>query len=74
MKNGNIQSFHDLKTRQWWSHSKFVEYHFVLPPKTTIKTAHDIWDKINGKIKSIDKNCDWSIMWHIDYKDDSLKK
>jgi len=66
-----FDSYHCLKTRSWWSKDKFVEFHFVMPPNTTILKAHEIWDEIEEKIKKINPKYNWHIVWHIDPYDDS---
>jgi cation diffusion facilitator family transporter len=71
VKNKKIQSYHCLKTRSGWSKEKFVEFHFVMDPETTILEAHEIWDEIEEKIKKLDKKADWYIVWHVDPYDDS---
>jgi len=69
-----IDWFHDLKTRASWSHDKFVEFHLVLPPETTILDSHTIWDEIEEKIREINKNYNWNFIYHLDYYDDSKKE
>jgi cation diffusion facilitator family transporter len=71
VKNKKIDSYHCLKTRSWGSHDKFIEFHFVMDPKTTILEAHDIWDEIEEQIKKLDKKSIWHIVWHVDPYDDS---
>ncbi len=71
LKNKKINSYHCLKTRAWGSHDKFVEFHFVMDPDTTILKAHKIWDEIEEKIRKLDKNSIWHIVWHVDPYDDS---
>ena len=66
-----FESYHCLKTRAWWSKDKFVEFHFVMNPDTTILKAHNVWDEIEEEIKKLDKNADWHIIWHVDPYDDS---
>ena len=73
VKNKLIQNFHDFKTRAWWSKIKFVEFHMVLPPETTILKAHHIWDIIEDNIKNINKEYNWEIVYHVDTFDDSKK-
>ena len=68
-----IKSWHDLKTRKWWRY-KFVEYHFVVDPNTTVKEAHDIWDMIAEQIKKLDPNSEWEVIYHPDREDDSKCK
>ncbi len=71
LKISKAESFHWLKTRAWWSKDKFVEFHFVMNPETTILEAHNLWDKMEEEIKKLDKNSIWHIVWHIDPYDDS---
>ena len=66
-----INSYHCLKTRAGGSNDKFVEFHFVLDPETSILKAHQIWDEIEKEIKKIDKDASWHIIWHVDPYDDS---
>ena len=71
LKTWKIDSYHCLKTRAWWSKDKFVEFHFVLNPKTTILEAHDLWAEIEEEIKKLDTKSNWHIVWHVDPYDDS---
>jgi cation diffusion facilitator family transporter len=71
VKNKSFESYHCLKTRAWGSKDKFVEFHFVMDPKTTILEAHELWDKIEEEIKKLDKNSKWHVVWHVDPYDDS---
>jgi len=73
VKNKTIKGFHDFKTRAGWSHDKFVEFHFILPPETTIKESHDIWDIIEEKISKINEKANWNFVYHVDHFDDSEK-
>ena len=66
-----FDSYHCLKTRAGGSNDKFVEFHFVMDPETTILQAHDLWDKIENEIKKIDSSDNWHIIWHADPYDDS---
>jgi len=69
--NKKFESYHCLKTRAWWSYDKFVEFHFVMPPETTIMQSHTLWDEIEEEIKKINTNYNWHIVWHVDPFDDS---
>ena len=73
VENKQIQNFHDLKTRAGWSKSKFIEFHFVMPPETTILEAHSVWDKIEEEIKKINPEAIWNFVYHVDHFDDSKK-
>lgn len=73
VKNWVINSWHDFKTRKWWIF-KFVEFHFVVDPNTTVKQAHEIINKIKQDIYKLDENYIWEIIWHADYEDDSKFK
>ncbi len=72
LKKSKIESYHCLKTRAGWSHDKFVEFHFVMDPKTTILESHDLWDEIEDEIKKIDPKSIWHVVWHVDPYDDSV--
>ena len=72
--NKKINWFHDLKTRSSWSNDKFVEFHLVLPPETTILESHTIWDEIENKIENINSKYNWHFIYHLDYYDDSKKE
>jgi divalent metal cation (Fe/Co/Zn/Cd) transporter len=68
-----IQDYHCLKTRLVWNNEKYVEYHMVLSPSTTIQKAHDIWDEIEHEISLLDKNTKWYVIYHPDPHDDSYQ-
>ena len=72
LSNSKFDSYHCLKTRAWWSHDKFVEFHFVMEPNTTILDSHDLGDEIEDEIKKIDPKSIWHIVWHVDPYDDSV--
>jgi len=72
VKTWKITSYHCLKTRASWSKDKFVEFHFIMDPKTTILQAHDLWDEIENEIKKLNNNAQWHIIWHVDPYDDSV--
>lgn len=67
-----MTSYHCLKTRSGGSRDKFVEFHFVMDPDTTIEKAHNLWNEIEADIKKIDKSAFWHIVWHVDPYDDSI--
>jgi len=71
LKEWKFESYHCLKTRAGGSKDKFVEFHFVMNPKTTILEAHDLWDEIENEIKKLDSDANWHIVWHVDPYDDS---
>lgn len=71
VKEWKIKSYHCLKTRAGGNKDKFVEFHFVLDPQTTILKAHEIWDEIEEKIKNLDSDANWYVIWHSDPYDDS---
>jgi cation diffusion facilitator family transporter len=73
LENNRFDSYHCFKTRAWWSHDKFVEFHFVMNPKTTILESHKLWDEIEKEIKKLDINSYWYIVWHADPYDDFLR-
>jgi len=68
-----FDSYHCLKTRAGGSKDKFVEFHFVMNPDTTILEAHHIWDEIEEEIKKLDPEAHWHVIWHVDPYDDSAQ-
>jgi len=70
-ENKKINSFHCLRTRILGSNKKYVEFHMVLDPTTSIETAHYIWDEIEAEIKKLDPKAVWYVIWHADPHDDS---
>jgi len=71
LKNKEFESYHGLKTRAWWSNDRFVEFHFVMPPETTIYESHKVWEKMEKEIQMLNTKSRWHIVWHVDYFDDS---
>ena len=72
LSNSKFESYHCLKTRAGWSHDKFVEFHFVMDPETTILDSHELWDEIEEEIQKLDSKSSWHIVWHVDPYDDSV--
>ncbi len=66
----NITDYHYLKTRSSWKY-KFVSVHLVFDKDIKLIDAHDTSDKIEAKIKNIDKSKIWMINIHLDPYDDS---
>lgn len=73
VKKNKIDWFHDLKTRSSWNNDKFVEFHLVLPPETTILESHSVWDEIESQIEKINHDYNWHFIYHLDYYDDRKK-
>ena len=67
----SINDYHFLKTRQA-GHNTFVDVHLVFDCIITLMEAHSISDKIEDKIKRLDKNTNWVINIHLDPYDDSI--
>lgn len=73
-ENFKVNSFHDLKTRQSWKNI-FIEFHLVFDKEITLFEAHNIWDRVECKIKSLfDKTKNLEILIHLDPYDDSCEK
>ena len=66
-----FDSYHCLRTRAGGSKDKFVEFHFVMDPETSILQAHQVWDEIEEEIKKLDPDAHWHVIWHVDPYDDS---
>jgi cation diffusion facilitator family transporter len=64
-----VKGYHWLKTRTDGTHN-FVEVHLVLDPDMTIAKAHEIADRLNCKIASLEPKKGWVITPHFDPYDD----
>ncbi|MGB0990750.1 MAG: cation transporter dimerization domain-containing protein, partial [Halarcobacter sp.] len=64
-----VNNYHLLKTREA-SNQIFVDVHLVFDCLITLMDAHRISDKIENKIRNIDKNKHWIINIHMDPYDD----
>jgi cation diffusion facilitator family transporter len=64
-----VNTHHMLKTREA-GHQTFVEVHLVFDCIITLMEAHRISDRIEARIKKIDKKRDWIINIHMDPYDD----
>tara|TARA_B110000046_G_C12676292_1_gene266642 strand:- start:95 stop:559 length:465 start_codon:yes stop_codon:yes gene_type:complete len=69
-KDENINDYHDLKTRNA-ADINYVDVHLVFNCLITLMTAHKIADKIEDKIRLLDKSRNWIINIHMDPYDDS---
>ena len=65
-----VLDFHCLRTRQSGNRN-FVDVHLVLTPDMKLKLAHTIIEKVEEKIRELDKNRTWVINVHADPYDDS---
>ena len=66
-----VNDHHFLKTRQA-GHNTFVDVHLVFDCIITLMEAHKISDRIEDKIKELNKNTNWVINIHLDPYDDSV--
>lgn len=67
--NEKITTYHLLKTREA-ANQTFVDVHLVFDYEISLMNAHRVSDKIEDKIKDIDKTKDWVINIHLDPYDD----
>jgi len=67
----SINNHHFLKTRQA-GHNIFVDVHLVFDCIITLMEAHKVSDRIEDKIRELDKNINWVINIHLDPYDDSI--
>jgi len=65
-----VLDFHCLRTRKS-GHRNFIDVHLVLTPDMKLKLAHTIIEKVEDKIRELDKNVIWVINIHADPYDDS---
>lgn len=64
-----VNTYHMLKTREA-GNQIFVDVHLVYDCLITLMDAHKITDKIENKIRKLDKRKDWVINIHMDPYDD----
>lgn len=62
-----VQSYHDLKTRQS-GETNFVEVHLVFDPQISLLDAHQVADSIEHAIQNLEGK--WEIITHLDPYDD----
>ncbi len=65
-----INDYHFLKTRGA-GENNFVDVHLVFDCLITLMEAHRVADRIEDRIKELDKSKDWIINIHMDPYDDS---
>lgn len=66
----NIVSYHQLLTRSSSSEA-FMSVHLVFHISTLLLDSHKVCDKIEDRIRNIDKTIKWNIVIHPDPYDDS---
>ncbi|WP_297810857.1 cation diffusion facilitator family transporter [uncultured Helicobacter sp.] len=66
-KAPQVQSYHDLKTRQS-GETNFVEVHLVFSPNISLLEAHKVADSIECAIYNLEGK--WEIITHLDPYDD----
>ena len=65
-----VTGFHFLRTRHS-ANTNFVDVHLVFTPDVLLLDAHRASDRIEDKIKELDKEHDWVMNIHLDPYDDS---
>ncbi len=65
-----VTGFHFLRTRHS-ANTNFVDVHLVFTSDVLLLEAHRISDRIEDKIKALDKENDWVMNIHLDPYDDS---
>lgn len=69
MSEERVNTYHMLKTREA-GNQIFVDVHLVYDCLITLMEAHKITDKIENKIRKLDRSKDWVINIHMDPYDD----
>ena len=69
-KDPIVNSYHFLRTRQS-GNTKFVDVHIVFHPEILLVDSHRASDRIESKIKNLNKDVDWIFNIHLDPYDDS---
>lgn len=67
-----VTAFHEFRTRESGK-IKFVEAHLVFHPEISLLEAHKISHKIEDKIREIDTESVWSILFHLDPYNDEME-
>lgn len=67
-----VTTFHEFRTRESGK-IKFVEAHLVFNPEISLLEAHNISHKIEDKIREIDTESNWSILFHLDPYNDEIE-
>jgi cation diffusion facilitator family transporter len=70
MSEGSVTSYHFLKTRHS-ANTNFVDVHLVFTPEISLLEAHRASDRIEERIRELDKENRWEINIHLDPYDDS---
>lgn len=65
-----VTGFHFLRTRHS-ANTNFVDVHLVFTPDVSLLDAHRASDRIEDKIKALDKENHWVMNIHLDPYDDS---
>jgi cation diffusion facilitator family transporter len=65
-----VNSYHSLRTRQSWS-TNFLDVDVVFHPEILLVDAHRASDRIESKVKMLDKDTHWVCNIHLDPYDDS---
>jgi cation diffusion facilitator family transporter len=65
-----VTDFHNLRTRTS-GNVNFVDIHLVFTPNISLLDAHRASDRIEEKIKSLNRSIEWSLNMHLDPYDDS---
>lgn len=66
----SVNDFHFLKTRRS-GNTNFVDVHLVFDPSISLLNAHRAADRVEDKIREINKEDEWIINTHLDPYDDS---
>ena len=66
----SVTSYHFLKTRHS-ANTNFVDVHLVFTPEISLLDAHRASDRIEDRIRELDKENRWEINIHLDPYDDS---
>ncbi len=63
MRHGDVQGFHDLRTR-FGGNRYFIQFHLELDPDTTLLRTHEILDDVEDEVRAAYPNSD--IIVHAD--------
>jgi cation efflux protein len=64
-----LSDYHNFRSRESGG-VKFVEAHLVFHENISLLDAHRVSHEIEDEIRKLDKDSEWSILFHLDPYDD----
>ena len=67
--HNELSDYHNFRSRESGG-VKFVEAHLVFHKNISLLDAHRVSHEIEDEIRKLDKDSEWSILFHLDPYDD----